>query len=577
MKMNREMKKNILIAAFYILIFLICQLLTPFLIGKTIDSLGYIDKDNIFIYQIDSYKVVLYLSLCITLSFIGVIFNFLFDYSVGKITQRYVRDLRVKVFKKITSVSIKTIHDKEIGDLLQLEISDIENVQNGIYSVLKQLVLGILQIAITVIMMFVTNWILALTVILLSPLSILVSKFVASFSHKYFSKQAKDMTSLTSYSLETLSNAELVQSLNYQDECQSIFEKKDDCLSKTSKVAQFSSSWVNPSTRLVNNIIYCLVGILGIILILFSPAVSLFNMTIGRLSTFLTYTSQYSKPFNEISSVFAEAENAKYSLKRIQEFLALSDDVDDGEEDLNEEINSIVFEDMSFSYSKNKKLIEHFSLEIKKGMKVAIVGETGAGKSTLINLLMRFYDPDSGRILINNKDYTKIKKSELRKHFSMVLQETWIFKGTVEENIKYAKGECSIEEIKEAAIKANCDSFIQTLPSGYDTLVSSKEGLSQGERQMVTIARIMLLNNEVVILDEATSNVDTRSEKRINDAFDKLLKGKTSIVIAHRLSTIKEADVILVIKKGQIVEQGNHYQLLNKKGYYYQLFSSQFK
>ena len=577
MKMNREMKKNILIAAFYILIFLICQLLTPFLIGRTIDSLGYIDKDNIFIYQIDSYKVVLYLSLCITLSFIGVIFNFLFDYSVGKITQRYVRDLRVKVFEKITSVSIKTIHDKEIGDLLQLEISDIENVQNGIYSVLKQLVLGILQIAITVIMMFVTNWILALTVILLSPLSILVSKFVASFSHKYFSKQAKDMTSLTSYSLETLSNAELVQSLNYQDECQSIFEKKDDCLSKTSKVAQFSSSWVNPSTRLVNNIIYCLVGILGIILILFSPAVSLFNMTIGRLSTFLTYTSQYSKPFNEISSVFAEAENAKYSLKRIQEFLALSDDVDDGEEDLNEEINSIVFEDMSFSYSKNKKLIEHFSLEIKKGMKVAIVGETGAGKSTLINLLMRFYDSDSGRILINNKDYTKIKKSELRKHFSMVLQETWIFKGTVEENIKYAKGECSIEEIKEAAIKANCDSFIQTLPSGYDTLVSSKEGLSQGERQMVTIARIMLLNNEVVILDEATSNVDTRSEKRINDAFDKLLKGKTSIVIAHRLSTIKEADVILVIKKGQIVEQGNHYQLLNKKGYYYQLFSSQFK
>lgn len=575
--MNREMKKNILIAAFYILIFLICQLLTPFLIGRTIDSLGYIDKDNIFIYQIDSYKVVLYLSLCITLSFIGVIFNFLFDYSVGKITQRYVRDLRVKVFKKITSVSIKTIHDKEIGDLLQLEISDIENVQNGIYSVLKQLVLGILQIAITVIMMFVTNWILALTVILLSPLSILVSKFVASFSHKYFSKQAKDMTSLTSYSLETLSNAELVQSLNYQDECQSIFEKKDDCLSKTSKVAQFSSSWVNPSTRLVNNIIYCLVGILGIILILFSPAVSLFNMTIGRLSTFLTYTSQYSKPFNEISSVFAEAENAKYSLKRIQEFLALSDDVDDGEEDLNEEINSIVFEDMSFSYSKNKKLIEHFSLEIKKGMKVAIVGETGAGKSTLINLLMRFYDPDSGRILINNKDYKKIKKSELRKHFSMVLQETWIFKGTVEENIKYAKGECSTKEIKEAAIKANCDSFIQTLPSGYDTLVSSKEGLSQGERQMVTIARIMLLNNEVVILDEATSNVDTRSEKRINDAFDKLLKGKTSIVIAHRLSTIKEADVILVIKKGQIVEQGNHYQLLNKKGYYYQLFSSQFK
>ncbi len=569
-------KKGVILSFIFVALFLASQLTIPFLIGKSIDALGTIEN-GIFTFSINTNQVIIYLSICIVLAIIGVFADFLFEYKVGIISQEVVKDLRVKVYNKINSVSIETIHNKEVGDLLQLEITDIENIATGIYSVLKQLVQGVLQIFITIILMFVTNWILALGVLVLSPLSIIVSKFVASFSHKYFAKQSKMMSKLNTYSLETINNTELVQSLNYQNEAIKEFTKRDDDLRKTSKVAQFSASWTNPSTRLVNNIIYCLIGIAGIILIIFSPTVSLFNMSIGRLSTFLTYTNQYTKPFNEISSVLAEFETAKYSFNRIADFLNISDDIDDGKDTLDSQIEEIKFEHMSFSYNKDKKLIEDFNCTIKKGMKVAIVGPTGAGKSTLINVLMRFYDPCSGRVLVNGKDYLTIKKEELRKHFSMVLQETWIFKGTIEDNIKYAKDDASSEEVKNAVKESHADSFIYTLPFGLDTQVSSKEGLSEGEKQMLTIARIMMVKNEIVILDEATSNVDTMTEKRINDAFDKLLEGKTSIVIAHRLSTIMKADIILVIKDGQIIEQGNHHDLMNKQGFYYQLFTSQFK
>lgn len=570
-------KKKVILSFVFVALFLISQLSIPFLIGKSIDALGNINNNGVFTLNIDIKLVTIYLSICIALAIVGVFADFFFEYEVGIISQDVVKDLRVNVYNKINSVSIETIHNKEVGDLLQLEITDIENISTGIYSVLKQLVQGLLQILFTVILMFVTNWILALGVLVLSPLSIIVSKFVASFSHKYFAKQSKMMSKLNTYSLETINNTELVQSLNYQDEANKEFENRNEDLRKTSKVAQFSASWTNPSTRLVNNIIYCLIGISGIILIIFTPTISMFNMSIGRLSTFLTYTNQYTKPFNEISSVLAEFETAKYSFNRIADFLSTSDDIDDGKENLDEEIEEIKFDHMSFSYEKDKKLIEDFNCTIKKGMKVAIVGPTGAGKSTLINVLMRFYDPVSGKILINGKDYTTIKKEELRKHFSMVLQETWIFKGTVEDNIKYAKDDATNEDINNAIKESHSDSFIETLPYGLKTEVSSKEGLSEGEKQMLTIARIMMVKNEIVILDEATSNVDTMTEKRINDAFDKLLENKTSIVIAHRLSTIMKADIILVIKDGQIIEQGNHIYLMDKKGFYYDLFTSQFK
>jgi ATP-binding cassette subfamily B protein len=299
-------------------------------------------------------------------------------------------------------------------------------------------------------------------------------------------------------------------------------------------------------------------------------------MSIGRLSSFLSYTNQYTKPFNEISNVANEYESAKASFRRINNFLNLNNDINEGKETI-DDIKDITFKDMSFSYNEERKLIEHFSLNIKKGQKVAIVGPTGAGKTTLINLLMRFYDPLSGEILINDKSYLNIDKASLRSNIGMVLQDTWIYSGTILDNIRYFKKDASKEEAIEAAKKAHADIFIETLPKGYETVVSNKQGLSEGQRQMIAIARVMLLNPNLVILDEATSNIDTRSELLITEAFDLMMKEKTSIVIAHRLSTIEKADIIIVLKDGSVVETGNHQSLMKKQGFYYSLYSSQYK
>ena len=299
-------------------------------------------------------------------------------------------------------------------------------------------------------------------------------------------------------------------------------------------------------------------------------------MSIGRLSSFLSYTNQYTKPFNEISGVANEYEAAKASFRRINNFLNLENDLDDGV-DLINGIESISFKKMSFSYNPSRKLIENFSLDIKKGQKVAIVGPTGAGKTTLINLLMRFYDPLSGDIFINDKSYLTYSKAALRGNIGMVLQDTWIYSGTIMDNIRYLKKDASEEEAIEAARKAHADIFIETLPDKYQTAVSNKSGLSEGQRQMIAIARVMLLNPNLVILDEATSNIDTRSEKLITDAFDQMMKEKTSIVIAHRLSTIEKADVIIVMKDGAVIETGNHSSLMKKQGFYYSLYASQYK
>ena len=299
-------------------------------------------------------------------------------------------------------------------------------------------------------------------------------------------------------------------------------------------------------------------------------------MSVGKLSSFLSYTTQYSKPFNEVSGVTNEYENAKASFKRVNDFMNLDFDINEGKEEI-ENIDKIEFSHTYFSYNENQKLIEDFNLVINKGEKVAIVGPTGAGKTTMINLLMRFYDPKDGDIKINNISYRDISKESLRKNIGMVLQDTWIFSGTIFDNVRYLKQDASLEEVKEACRKAHADIFIETLPDSYDTYINAKNGLSEGQKQMIAIARVMLLNPNMVILDEATSNIDTRSEKLITDAFDNMMKEKTSIVIAHRLSTIEQADTIIVMKDGGIVETGNHKDLMKKQGFYYTLYSSQYK
>ncbi len=549
-----------------VLVFLIAQLSQPFIVGKALDAAIAGQTKAFYIY----------IAVTFSLSIFGAIADFFFEYYVSLMTQEMIKEMRNDVYRKINKVSIGTLFAMTNGNLIQLEIGDIENIANGLFSVFKSLIEGILSILITLIMMFITNWILALAVFVLSPLSILVSRFVAQFSHKYFKKQAKLQSKLTGISMEAINNSDVLQSLNYQSSSLKEFMCQDEDLRKEGKIAQFSASWTNPCTRLVNNTIYAIIGIGGIIMIGFTGAYPVLSMTIGKLSSFLSYTTSYTKPFNEISGVMSEYETAVFSFKRINTFLEEKDDFDEGKDDVNN-ITNITFDHMYFSYEKDQKLIENFNQAIQKGEKVAIVGPTGAGKSTLINVLMRFYDPTKGKILYNGKDGTQIKKANLRKNFGMVLQETWIFSGTVMENVRYAKPDATDEEVIEACKKAHADSFINTLPEGYNTFVSAKEGLSEGERQMLTIARVMLLDPDIIILDEATSNVDTRTEKLITDAFDTIMKGRTSIVIAHRLSTIREADIILVLKDGHIIESGNHDSLMEKHGFYYSLYSSQFK
>lgn len=558
-------KKKIILIITSALVFLIAQLSQPLFIGYALDA-AISNNKNIFY---------LFVFLSLGLSIFGAISDFFFEYSVGIMTQEIIYEMRNETYKKMNKVSINTLYTRSQGNLVQLEIGDVENVANGLFSVFKSLIEGLLAIVITIIMMFITNWILALGVIILSPLSIIVSRFVAKFSHKYFQKQAKLQAELNSISLETINNSDLVQSLNYQQDSIEKFKAQDEELRKEGKIAQFSASWTNPTTRLVNNTIYAIIGIVGIVLIPLTSTYPILNMSLGKLSSFLSYTTSYTKPFNEISGVLSEYETAVFSFKRINDFLNVEDDIDDGKEEI-KDIKEISFKNMFFSYIPEQKLIEDFNETIKKGQSVAIVGPTGAGKSTLINVIMRFYDPTDGCVLYNGKKGTDIKKSSLRDNFGMVLQETWIFSGTIMENVRYAKPNASDEEVKLACKKAHAETFINTLPKGYNTIVSAKEGLSEGERQMLTIARVMLLEPDIVILDEATSNVDTRTEKLITDAFDKMMENHTSIVIAHRLSTIQKANLILVLKDGHVIETGNHETLMNKKGFYYSMYSSQF-
>ena len=572
----KPQKRNILLASVSVIIFLVSQLLLPYLVGKSINAFGTMDGTQ-FIIDIDLKAIIINMTVACILCFIGAVFDFIFEYIVNIMSQSIVKEIRDDVYHKLNNVPIKTIDNMQSGDLVQLEIGDIENIANGFLSVFKQLIQGVLAVLITIILMFLVNWILAIGVIVLTPLSFFVSKFVASFSHKHFKKQAKLMSDLNALSLETISDTDLVQSLGYEKASIEAFKAQDEKLKNEGKIAQFSASWTNPSTRLVNNTIYAIIGIAGIIMILYTASYPILVMNIGNLTSFLSYTTEYTKPFNEISSVMAEFETAQFSFKRINNFLNLSDDIDEGTVILKEPIKEIAFEHMSFSYEKGQHLIEDFNQVIKKNEQVAIVGPTGAGKTTLINILMRFYDPVDGKITYNGIDGTEISKKSLRSNFGMVLQDTWIFTGTILENVRYAKPDSSDEEVINACKQAHADTFINTLPEGYNTLVTAKSGLSEGERQLLTIARVMLAKPDIIILDEATSNIDTRTEKQISDAFDKMMANHTSIVIAHRLSTIQNASLILVLKDGHIIEKGDHKSLMAKQGFYYELYSSQFK
>lgn len=506
---------------------------------------------------------------------VAALFTYLYELSLSIVTQRFVKKLRDDLFRKWNYLPISYMDTHRHGDLLARSISDVESVADGLLEGFKQLYRGIMTILITIVFMFFINWLLALVVIVITPLSLFIASFIARRSHRYFLEQSNIRGEVGGYVLEMIENQKVIQSMNYENESIAHFNQLANQLHDVGVKAVFMGSTVNPSTRFVNGLVYASVGVLGAVLILTNPIPSLL-LTVGELSSFLFYSNQYAKPFNEISGVISEIQTALSSLARIWDVLQQEEEQEVEKSEVLDTIDSIEWDHVYFSYQKERPLIEDFHFQVKKGSRIAIVGPTGCGKTTLINLLMRFYDVQKGAIRLNDIPVTSLSREEVRRHYGMVLQDTWIFEGTILDNIRYGKKDATKEEVIAVCKRAHAHSFIKRLPQGYETFVSRHSGLSQGEKQLLTIARVMLMNPEIMILDEATSSIDTRTEKKIDEAFHEMMKGKTSFIIAHRLSTIRNADCILVMKDGNIIEIGKHQELLQKNGFYAELYYSQF-
>ncbi len=507
----------------------------------------------------------------------STLFQWLMSLATNKLAFMTIRDMRKDVFSKLERVPLKYIDGRTKGELTSRVINDIEIISDGLLQGFAQFFSGVITIIGTLIFMMTINVRIALVVVILTPLSFFAASKITKKTHDSYMKQSLLRGRMVSLSEELAGSQKLVKAFVYDERAQERFGQINDEYGKIGAKATFFSSMTNPTTRFVNGVIYAAAGLLGALGVIgYSPIIG--TMTVGNLSSFLAYSNQYTKPFNEISGVFAELQNAVASAKRVFDVLdeeEVSDDSD--KETLTECSGALSFDKVYFSYNPEVKLIQDFSLNVKSGERVAIVGPTGCGKSTIINLLLRFYDVDSGDITISGKSVSEITRDSLRSSFGMVLQETWIFTGTVAENISYGMPEAAREQIIGAAKAVYAHGFIKRLPQGYDTVISDDSGLSQGQKQLICIARIMLMNPPMLILDEATSSIDLRTEHRIQKAFSKLMEGKTSFIIAHRLSTIKNSDTILVMKNGNIIEQGSHTSLIRAGGFYAKLYNSQFE
>ena len=559
------------------LIFVTSMCLTPLLFGKAIDEITFALENSISLFET---KFVFYLSFAGILIFSVLVFEFCFEFLNSLFVEKVTKEIKDDIFLKLNKVPISYIDSNYHGDLVSRVINDSDNINIALISGFRQFYQGVIQIIVTFVVMFVLNWILGLVVVVLTPFGFMITYLLAHKTNKYFKGQAKIVGEMGAISLEDINNVDLIKSFNYEENAYEAFKTQNDALYKVGQKAQFSGSLTNPITRLVNNSTYAIVGMVAAILCALSfkdnNMILGASCTVGTILTFIQFSNQFAKPFNEISSCVPEIQTGFSSLKRINNVLNESNDVNDGKEKINEVIKKIEFNHVDFGYSKDKLVIKDFNIEVKEGQKIAIVGPTGCGKTTIINLLLRFYDPSQGSISFDNLNTKDILKESLRSSFGMVLQDTWIFSGTVRENIIYGKKDASEEEIIEATKKANCYDFIMRLPNGFDTYIDDYSGLSVGQKQLISIARVMLVNPKIMILDEATSNIDTRTEMKISAAFNILMEGKTSFVIAHRLSTIIHSDLILVMKYGEIIEQGKHDELLAKHGFYYDLYNAQY-
>ncbi len=499
--------------------------------------------------------------------------QWLMNHINNRITYQVVKDIRTKAFDHLEVLPLRYIDSHPSGDVISRIISDIDQFSEGFLMGFTQLFTGVITILGTLGFMFAINPVIAAVVVCVTPVSLLVAAYIAKKTYVMFKKQSETRGELTSLVDEMLGNQKIVQAFGHEAQAQEQFEEINERLRGYSLRAIFFSSITNPATRFVNGLVYASVGIVGAL-----AAVRGF-LSVGQLSIFLSYANQYTKPFNEISGVVTELQNALASAARVFELIDEEPLTPEpaGAVILSEAEGSVAMDDVFFSYKKESPLIEHFNLDVKPGQRIAIVGPTGCGKSTVINLLMRFYDVDAGAVRVDGHDIRQLTRKSLRANYGMVLQETWLKSGTIRENIAYGKPDAAEEEVIRAAKEAHAHSFIRRMPQGYDTVISEDGGnLSQGQKQLLCIARVMLCLPPMLILDEATSSIDTRTEIRIQKAFAKMMEGRTSFIVAHRLSTIREADVILVMRDGHIVEQGKHEELLAKGGFYAKLYNSQF-
>lgn len=541
-------------------------LLIPVFVGDAIDLIvkqGEVDFQglNVLFWKIGCFVVVASAAQWLT-SFLN-----------SRIALHVVATMRKEAFEKLSKLPLRYIDSHPHGDTVSRIVADADQFADGLLMGFTQFFTGVLTIAGTIGFMIFTNWKIALVVVLVSPVSLFAAKFIASRTHGFFRRQAETRAEETALIEETVSNLKTVQAFSCEEERCEKFEEKEKAYRKASFDATFYSSLTNPVTRCVNNLVYALVALIGGLSIVGGA------FTVGGLTKFLSYANQYTKPFNEISGVFAELQNALVCASRAFELVEEEEEPSDRGAALLQNVKGTVsFDDVSFSYDSDTPLIEHLSLSVPEGKKVALVGPTGCGKTTLVNLLMRFYDTTDGKILVDGTPIDSVTRESLRSSYGMVLQDTWLKKATVRDNIRMGRPTATDEEVIAAAKASHAHGFVKRLPDGYDTVLSEDGGsLSQGQKQLLCIARIMLCLPPMLILDEATSSIDTRTEMKIVDAFNRLTNGKTSFVVAHRLSTIRNADLILVMNDGAIVEQGTHDELLSLGGFYSKLYRSQFE
>lgn len=544
----------------------VLTLYIPILIGDAIDRMagkGQVDFAGLF----QSFKIMIVV-IAVTAGA-----QWLMNIINNHITYRVSMDIRNKAFSHLETLPLKYVDSHQYGDILSRMITDVDQFSDGLLMGFTQLFSGVLTILGTLVFMFSINPVIALVVVFVTPASLLVAGYIAKKTFYLFKEQSEARGELTSLINEIVGNEKVVQAFSYEKEAEERFDKVNRRLERCSLRATFFSSITNPATRFVNGLVYASVGIAGAVSAVYGL------LTVGQLTSFLNYANQYTKPFNEISGVVTELQNALASAARVLELMDEHSEIPDDENSkvLSEADGRVKMSNVCFSYNPDVRLIEDLNLSAEPGQRIAIIGPTGCGKSTVINLLMRFYDADRGRIEVSGCNIKDITRSSLRSSYGMVLQETWLKSASIGDNIAYGRPEASMKEIIEAAKKAHAHSFIERMPEGYDTILSEDGGnLSQGQKQLLCIARVMLCRPPMLILDEATSSIDTRTELLVQEAFEKMMEGSTSFIVAHRLSTIQNADRILVMRDGKVVEQGNHEELLAKQGFYYELYHSQF-